>query len=79
MSGAQKTAFQQRFASTNFTDADMARSLGTDGEIVSVRGRKGSPYLFAVKLSTQNGEFGPFILNRTAAENLKASLAREGF
>jgi hypothetical protein len=79
MSGAQKTLFTQRFPATDFSDADLAQALQTHGEVVSMRGRRGAPNIFVMKLATQTREFGPFLLNRTVAESLKQLLDQEGF
>lgn len=79
MNGIQRTAFSDRFESTKFTDEDAVLSLRQHGEVVSTRGRKGTPDLFVVSFATEQGRLGPFVLNRLTAETLRSILAQEGF
>jgi hypothetical protein len=79
MSGTQPVDYQQRFPATDFTVADVTHALATDGEIVSVRGRRGAPNVFVVKFATPTGSIGPLILNQMSAQMLKKLLHQEGF
>ena len=79
MSGVQKTNFTQRLPATDFSDTDAAQSYAAYGEVVSLRGKRGTPNVFIVKFATMTGEIGPFLLNRTSAEALKSYLQQEGF
>jgi hypothetical protein len=79
MSGAQKTTFQQRFAATDFTDAEAANALATPGEIVSLRAQNDVGIRIILKLASATEEIGPLVLNRLSAETLKNYLITHGF
>jgi hypothetical protein len=71
--------FKKHFEKAKFSDEEAASLAREKGEVVAFVGRRGLPDHFVVAFATPNGRFGPYMLNRLVAYQLRNVLQENGF